>query len=144
MKPFKMKSNFDRKTGISSVTINTPYGQFTGIAKLHPEDINHASEFAGCEIAEMRANIKYLKEQRKEAKIQYKAIQCYYNAISETAEFNPYSKDAQIARRMIKEYTAEIVSLSKTIEAIQSAIKRKIKTRDEVLTKLDRWAKISK
>ena len=55
-------SNFDETTGISTVTILTKIGEFTGTSKLHDEDKNISSSFAGCRYAEIRAIIKYHKK----------------------------------------------------------------------------------
>lgn len=56
-----ISSNYDENTGISETEILTDLGSFKGIAKLHPEDKEIASRFAGCRYAETRAVIKYFK-----------------------------------------------------------------------------------
>ncbi len=59
------KSKFNTKTGKSYVTIQTDLGEFTGFSKLHEEDKDIQSRFFGCEVAEMRAIVKYLKAQKR-------------------------------------------------------------------------------
>ena len=61
-------SEYNKETGISKVIIGTECGHFTGISRLHPEDKDIESNFAGCHYAEMRALIKYMK--RKAANLQ--------------------------------------------------------------------------
>lgn len=56
-----ISSNYDETTGISKTVILTDLGSFEGFAKLHPDDKNNASRFAGCRYAEERALIKYAK-----------------------------------------------------------------------------------
>ena len=49
-----------------AVTIQTPIGCFTGVAKLHPEDEPYKKRFFGYEIAERKAYIKALKKRAKQ------------------------------------------------------------------------------
>ena len=56
-----ISSNYDETTGISKTVILTDLGSFEGFAKLHPDDKDNASRFAGCRYAEERALIKYAK-----------------------------------------------------------------------------------
>ena len=60
---FKLiRSNFDEQTGVSSATIATDLGFFTGYAQLAEEDRAVASTFCGCRYAELRAILKYIKK----------------------------------------------------------------------------------
>ena len=68
MKTKLIFSKYNESIGISISTIRCKYGEFTGIAKLNPEDRANASSFVGCEIAERRAVIKALKAQLREVK----------------------------------------------------------------------------
>ena len=58
-------TSYDTETKISTVIINTDLGKFTGKARLHEEDIDIESSFAGYNYAEARAIIKYMKEKVK-------------------------------------------------------------------------------
>ena len=58
-------SNFNKETGISTTVILTDLGHFLGIARLHPDDKETASRYAGCRYAEMRATTKYIKAKKK-------------------------------------------------------------------------------
>ena len=76
MKSIKLiYSNFDEDTGISRVIIRTDLGDFEGSSKLHEEDRKISSHFAGCQYAEMRAIIKYMKTKIKIIKIQIKELE---------------------------------------------------------------------
>ena len=46
-----ISSDYDETTGISKTVIMTDLGSFDGYAKLHPDDKDFASEFAGCRLA---------------------------------------------------------------------------------------------
>lgn len=47
--------------GCSTVILEYDNQTFVGYANLHPDDIDRASEFTGCEIAELRARVKIIK-----------------------------------------------------------------------------------
>ena len=66
---------FNQETGQSVVAIADKYGRYIGYAKLHPEDKKYASKYTGCAIAEGRAWIKALKNQKRYQKYQLKIIE---------------------------------------------------------------------
>lgn len=68
-----LESNFDGT--ISYVKIKTKLGHFEGYAYLHPIDDDYASSFLGCEIAEYRAIIDYLKKKRYITNIQIQTLE---------------------------------------------------------------------
>ena len=46
---------YSAEDGISRITMETPYGVFSGYAYVHPDDTKYATRFTGLELAEMRA-----------------------------------------------------------------------------------------
>lgn len=56
-----IKEEFNKETGVSTVTINTHYGAFTGITKMDELDAKYPSTFQGCEIALSKALKKFTK-----------------------------------------------------------------------------------
>ena len=130
---YKLKaSDFDLTTGISFATIQTPFGEFTGISKMHPKE-KIASNFIGCENAEKRAIIKALKEQKKLIMAQRKIMQEYYNLISNMKGFNKDSKEASKARKYIYDLNDKIYYISHNIKEIYSTIKKQDEARTELL-----------
>lgn len=63
------KYNFDPDTGVSTVTLKSKRGLFTGTAKVHPEDKEAQSKFFGLHTAENKALRKLYKEELKREKI---------------------------------------------------------------------------
>lgn len=51
------------ENGVATVTIATPDGHFTGVARVHPDDLAaaHCNRFSGYYLAHTRALIKYAK-----------------------------------------------------------------------------------
>lgn len=60
---------FDPETGISTVTVKTKRGIYTGTAKVHPEDKEIQSKYTGLRVAEMKAMHKAYKDELKREKI---------------------------------------------------------------------------
>ena len=69
MKSKIIYANYNPETGKSIVKIQNQYGIFTGVSQLQEEDRPYESSFAGCEYAEMKANISYMKHRKKTRKI---------------------------------------------------------------------------
>ena len=69
MKTKMIYSNYNPDTGESIVKIRNKYGIFTGVSRLQEEDRPYESSFAGCEYAEMKANISYMKFRKKNFKL---------------------------------------------------------------------------
>ena len=102
-----LNSNFDEETGISSVTIGTDYGLFTATSKLHSEDLDISSSYAGCEYAEMRAIIKYIKKRIEVINSQIKGLGNYQKQLLGRADYNPKSPENIVLRKEIENLNNE-------------------------------------
>lgn len=126
MKTKILYSNYSTSTGVSTVTIQTKYGTFTGTAKIHPDDKDYSSSFFGCELAELRAGIKSLKAKLKKINYQLEAIEACYKISSKIASPVTVSiLDYKWNLEGLKEETKNQISI------IENTIKLKIKERDE-------------
>ena len=54
--------NYDSQNGIAKVTLSKQGISASATARVHPDDIAHASEFTGLTIAEMRAYKKFVQK----------------------------------------------------------------------------------
>jgi len=93
-------SDYNSVSKTSYVIITTYLGEFTGTAKLHEEDKDIESRFFGCEIAEMRAGLKFLKAQKKILKNEYQTL---YRLNEKLNKMKDYNKDSLEARQLRKE-----------------------------------------
>lgn len=126
MKTKILYSNYNTNTGVSTVTIQTKYGIFTGTAKIHPYDKDYSSSFFGCELAELRAGIKSLKAKLKKINYQLEAIEVCYKISSKIASPVTVSiLDYKWNLEGLKEETKNQISI------IENTIKLKIKERDK-------------
>ena len=120
-----LSAEFDKKTGVSTVVIDTDYGKFVGTAKLHPDDKEFASNYTGCYLAELRANRKYIKAQKENIETQYKILTILYKDMLNHKDCNVKSMEMRNLRRFIYLLQKEIFLLKQTEERIEQALKRK-------------------
>ena len=130
-----MNSNYDETTGVSTVTINTDVGVFTGTSKCHPDE-KYKSKFFGCQIAEGRALLAY---QRELVKIGHAQLTALFNLNTTVCQMTDYQKDNMYTskiRRAMYEKQAWIEERKKKIEETKNAIKIMIAARDEYVEKV--------
>lgn len=121
-------SAFDENTGISKTIILTDIGKFTGFAKLHPDDKEYASRYAGCRYAEIRATIKYLKVKKAIARNQIKELNKLLNEIR-------YKIDRQSIEAVIKIYKNQLDIYNKNILLLKDMLLKTIQERERLLNK---------
>lgn len=129
MKKIKViSSNFNEETGVSTVTIRTSLGEFTGEAILHPEDA--PSRFRGCRLAELRADVKYLKAYRKQFRNELNGLHKLMGRMSSYRNYNHNSIEAISVRKAIEETEHQIGKLTIQIVRYQQEI-NEMKNYDE-------------
>lgn len=136
MFPMKIKmiySNFDENTGISEVIIMTDIGEFKGTSKLHEEDRNISSHFAGCRYAEMKAIIKYMKQKIKNIQMQIKGLEDFQSNLATRADYNYNSIENSKARRRIFELKKQIISWNKKIDSLTARMLDMMTQREEII-----------
>ena len=123
-----INSAFDETTRISTTTILTDIGQFTGIAKLHPDDAQYASRYAGCRYAEIRATIKYLKAKKTMMRTQIKELYRLLNQIKSR-------KDRNSIEEVVNIYKNQIENCNKYILLLKDNLQKSIKEREKIIDK---------
>lgn len=131
-----VSSDFQPATHVSIVTINTDAGRFTGVAKCSKKDYEWESNYFGCELAEIRAGIKYMKAKLREARAKKKVMQDYYNIVSGMTSFNSQSPEMSKARRVLHECDEEIADWKKIIKSAYETIDIKVALREKTMKKL--------
>jgi hypothetical protein len=131
-----IKSEYDN--GHSLVIMEHLHGLFEGFARLHPDDANHASEYAGCAYAETRATIKALKYEHMLAKKDaetcrkfIKSCECYKN-------WDPESSTAKAAYRQLNRRIRKVNKLADEINNLMKGLEKSIWSRDITLKAIER------
>ena len=136
MKIKMIKSNFDEITGISEVTIATDIGEFSGTSKLHDEDRNISSSFAGCQYAEMRAVIKYMKRKMHDLDMQIKGLTDFQSSLKCRKDYNHICVENSKARRRIYELNKQKEIWEKRMNSLYERMLRNIEQREKVIEKI--------
>lgn len=100
MKIKLIDSWYNEEDGISYAKIRTDYGEFEGYSELHEEDADIASRYAGCQYAETRAVLKYMK---KRIQILAYQIQALINCQKQIEGRATCSKDSAESRTLRKQ-----------------------------------------
>lgn len=126
-------ANFDETTGISTVTISTPYGDFTGTSKLREADAKNVSRFAGCTFAEMKAYIKAERAKVKQLKYKKKVLCDYMMTLS------PYCHDYVFnhLEKTILNIDKEIAEAEQLIFEHEKGVLTAIEKRDKAVISLN-------
>lgn len=137
MKYKLIKAEYNLDTGVSTVTIGCRLGQFTGTAKLHPEeDVDLRSRYFGCELAESRACVKALKALRREYKNKAAALNEVNSIVKSLKDYNPYTNECRKIRRVYYEYQDKIQNLDTIIKTIEENIVAMPNNREKIIKKI--------
>lgn len=143
MKKIKIvSSGFDKKTGISHVTIQTPKGSYTGYSNLQEEDKPYISQMAGCRYAEIKAHMKMLDAEIKEIKCQLHAFERFYNNASRSWRFNESGYEARKMRREMHGFRDKIKELEGLKVDMHKTLMDAVDSRQKEIQKLNRGVEV--
>lgn len=123
------KYDFNPDTGISTVTLKSKKGLFTGTAKVHPEDKEVQSKFFGLHAAENKALRKLYKEELKREKIILETIKRVQKDLQEnlhdTGSYNDYVILSTLRKRlyfMERNHSNNITILKNSLEEFKKSL----------------------
>lgn len=125
-----INSIFDREKGTSEVTMEHMGQYFIGKARLHPDDKDKISEYAGCSYAEARATIAALKYERKMAKEKSENIRKFIKACECYKDWDPESPVAKVTYRQLNRYIQKVNHLTEIINDMMFSLDKSIWKRD--------------
>lgn len=123
----------DKEHGVSRVWITHKNKHYFGEAKLHPED--KWSNLTGCRYAEIRAEIKALKDEWKAKKAACEECRTFVRNVMDRSRFN---KDDETAKAMFSELNhriKEVNKLADQITAKELGLRTQIRKQDELTNK---------
>lgn len=136
-----IKSEYDKETGISTATISTDYGIFTGTSKLHEEDKHLESNFAGCHYAEMRAIIKYMKHRLKLLNEHIKALEDYKKVVEGKKDYEHNSSENRSLRKRIYILKKQKEQWISKINSLNNKILDSMNQREKFIKSLEKGEK---
>ena len=123
------KYDFNPDTGISTVTLKSKRGLFTGTAKVHPEDKEVQSKFFGLNTAEKKALQKLYKEELKREKIILETIKRVQKDLQEnlhdTGSYDDYVILSTLRKRlyfMERNHSNNITILKDSLEGLKKSL----------------------
>jgi hypothetical protein len=128
-----ISSNYDKETGISTATISTPLGNFTGITKLHEEDKDIESNFTGCKYAEARAIAKYAKAHIKNLKLQIKTLENTIKVLESLKDYNKNSVEARAVRKQYFILQANLVDWIARVDSLEEKLYSEMQNRKQII-----------
>lgn len=136
MKIKLLNSNYDKDTGISKVTILTEYGKFSAKSKLHEEDKEISSSFAGCQYAEIKAIIKYIKYKIKLINQQIKGLENCTKVLMGRKEYNHNSVENRTIRKQIYLLKKQKKNLADKVLSLEDKMIRTMEQREKIIKKI--------
>lgn len=109
---------FDEATGVTTVVVGTPLGEFTGKTTFKEETGSPSFE-RGVELAEWKASIKYVKALKRMYKTKAAAMKEYLDQITDMKECNAYSKEGTKAYKMMNEYLDYARIAQETVDSMK-------------------------
>lgn len=109
---------------------------YVGEAHCHPEDIDMMSEKTGLYIAEMRANIKYLKHLIKYSKKELKSLIDFHSLLKFNPHYNENNLETKLLIREIRRRKKDIEENKKVLEDMQFSLREYIVRKDEFYQKI--------
>ncbi len=131
-----VESDYNEDTGISTVKLSTDIGIFEGYAKLHPEDKDIASRFAGCRYAEMRAGIKYMKAKARETKQVLDSLTKIYKNLKQMNSFDKNFKGVKLFEKEIYLLEDEVETFKNNAKTLKERLDKAINTRPDIIKEI--------
>lgn len=95
-------ADYKEDCGSSFCVVESDRGYaYFGHARLHPDDAEWASQFTGCRIAELRAELNALKDECQWAKAEYKFYKDFVTSCTQYKNWNPEEKSAKVVFRQL-------------------------------------------
>lgn len=133
-----IKSNFDKETGISTVTIKTDLGRFVGLSKLHEEDKPYESSFAGCQYAEMRAIKKYMKARIQKISSEIAGLEKGIKMLINLKDYNKDSLENRKLRKQLYIMKQEKKDWEERLESLSDRLYKKMNERIALIKKIEK------
>lgn len=140
MKNKIISSSCNPETGTSKVVIQNKYGQFSGFAFCHPDDMDNFSQYAGDRYAEHRASAKFAKFRYKQEKIKLKTIQnllkdIEYSLTEEEKANNPAIRKIKLK---LRDYSQSVEDWDNLYHFLNESVNKQVEEREKVLARANK------
>lgn len=114
-----VNSIYNEDLGTSVCEIVHKKQTYAGLSRLHPEDkeAGLGSKYTGCRYAELRAEIKALKDEYKKEKIACEECRKFVKACS---QYKNFDKESPTAKAMFRQLNRRIKKVNDLADAINN------------------------
>ena len=137
-----IKEEFDTITGITTVTINTDYGAFTGSVKLDDIDAQYPSIYHANELALSKALRKYAKQMALITREKLQPLRAIMNQcewVDNNSDNIVWSQATYLIRKEIEKLEKELKLWNTRAVVMTNTINQRIAARDKIVkTYLDK------
>lgn len=128
----KFNTVWDPETYVAICEIKTPDGYAaTGFSACHPNDVDMVSEKTGCQIAERRAYIDYLKHTKKTLNAELKILKKFYNVVNQSKYYNEADYTNQMLIRHISRLESDIDDIKQEIDLQRSLLQEYLDNKEK-------------
>lgn len=129
--------DWNPETGCAVCILTDGEQVFTGMATCHPEDMDMASEKTGLEIAEMRAEINYLRHMRDNVlRPKLKILISLQKEIEHSKEYNPNSNENLILQRKIRQTSFDLAAVKDELAMVKENLIQYLARKEEFYKKI--------
>ena len=133
-------SDYDKISGLSVSKVLHNKKIYIGYAQLHSDDekAGLASKYTGCRYAEIRAEIKALKDEYKKAKAACEECRKFVKACTQYKNFDKESPTAKAMFRQLNQRIKQVNKLADKINQKMSDLEVTIRQKDIIHNALER------
>ena len=132
----KIEFSWDPETGEALCLIQKKGKVYYGTAICSPEDTDMMNEKTGCYIAEQRAKLMMLRDQRDESKVELRALIKLYSSMNTSKYFDIDSYPIRRLLSHIKQLVQDIEDYKNLIKYERDALTNYIKAKEEFYQKI--------
>lgn len=136
MKIKLVDSCYDETTGMSYAKINTDYGEFEGWSRLHDEDRYISSSFCGCQYAEMRAIMQYMKYRIKLLNERIISLENLKKIMQGKKDYDHNSVENRTIRKQIYILNKERVDWKERLTSLSQRMIDNMNQREKIIKKI--------
>lgn len=141
MKIKLIESWFNEEDGVSYAKINTDSGEFEGWSQLHEEDKSISSTFAGCQYAETKAILKYMKHRIKILNERIKALEDCQRVIMYKKDYEHNSVENRTIRKQIYLLKKQRTDWKERRNSLTFKLIESMNKREELINKMTKTKK---
>lgn len=127
----KIVEDWNENTGVAKCTIYYKSRAFEGVAQCHPNDEDMQSHLTGLTIANLRAELEYLKYEYNKTRAGLDALNQLYYSMNRSKNFNEKSYENSMLQRQIHQSKFALDTISKMLASTKQEIKTYIEGKEQ-------------